>query len=45
LIFSNLAGHSPKVCKMFLRRGCEDMQIIFCVGCLLCVKFYVRCFV
>jgi hypothetical protein len=31
LIFSNLAGYSPKVCKMFkflARRGCEDMPII-----------------
>jgi hypothetical protein len=31
LIFSNLAGYSPKVCKMvtFLaRRGCEDMPVI-----------------
>jgi hypothetical protein len=30
-IFSNLAGYSPKVCKMFkflARRGCEDMPII-----------------
>jgi hypothetical protein len=31
LVFSNLAGYSPKVCKMlkFLaRRGCDDMPII-----------------
>jgi hypothetical protein len=31
LIFSNLAGYSPKMCKIFTfleRRGCEDMPII-----------------
>jgi hypothetical protein len=31
LIFTNLAGYSPKVCKMFkflARSSCEDMQII-----------------
>jgi hypothetical protein len=31
LIFSNLAGYSPEVCKMFkflARRSCEYMQII-----------------
>jgi hypothetical protein len=31
LIFCNLAGYSPKVCKMFkflARRGCEDVPII-----------------
>jgi hypothetical protein len=31
LIFYNLAGYSPKMCKMFkflARRGCEDMPII-----------------
>jgi endonuclease/exonuclease/phosphatase (EEP) superfamily protein YafD len=31
LIFSNLAGYSPNVCKMFTfltRRGCEDKPII-----------------
>jgi hypothetical protein len=31
LIFSNLAGYSPEVCKMFMflaRRGCEDMPVI-----------------
>jgi hypothetical protein len=31
LIFSNLAGYSPKVCRLFkflARRGCEDMPII-----------------
>jgi hypothetical protein len=31
LIFSNLAGYSPKVCKMFkflARRGCDDLLII-----------------
>jgi hypothetical protein len=31
LIFYNLVGYSPKVCKMFqflARRGCEDMPII-----------------
>jgi hypothetical protein len=31
LIFSNLAGYSPKVCNMFkflARRGCEDMPVI-----------------
>jgi hypothetical protein len=31
LIFSNLAGCSPKVCKIFkflARRGCEDMPVI-----------------
>jgi hypothetical protein len=31
LIFSNLDGYSPKVCRMFkflARRGCEDMPVI-----------------
>jgi hypothetical protein len=31
LVFSNLAGYSPKLCKIFkflARRGCEDMLII-----------------
>jgi hypothetical protein len=31
LIFSNLGGYSPKLCKLFqflARRGCEDMPII-----------------
>jgi hypothetical protein len=30
LIFSNLAGYSPKVCKLFTflsRRGCEDINV------------------
>jgi hypothetical protein len=31
LIFSNLAGYCPKVCKLFkflARGGCEDMPVI-----------------
>jgi hypothetical protein len=41
LKFSNLAGYSPKVCKMFnflARRGCEDMPIILPGDCNVNVK-------
>jgi hypothetical protein len=35
LIFSNLTGYSPKVCKIFkflTRRGCDDMPVILAGG-------------
>jgi hypothetical protein len=41
LKFPNLAGYSPKVCKMFkflARRGCEDMSVILVGDCNVNVK-------